>query len=220
MAYPRFSQIYGDTITRIGQVDGSAVQKYTEPQVKLGVNRIFNYLWDKRKWDHLWAWEIKTLDGTTGKFTAAFTTVRMPEDIGDIYISGQNTAVPYSSRTEHLAVTGSRPYYRTMLPWDDADAETKFIKLWPITATGDVEVHVGHRPDVFEGDDDIIPMDYDLMVDGATWWILEDDGSNPASVDKARLVFDQKYQNVVARLNAQPIGFGGGRRDNNVVIVS
>lgn len=221
MGFPTYGDIVDDTIVMMGQVSGSSVQTYTEPLVKLAVNRIFTFLYNKMQWDHLWTWETKTLDGTTGKFTTVFTTVKQWEDVTEMRIGGTERVIPKPVGNEHTIFTsGSTPEFYTVLPWDDADAETKFIQIWPPTATGSVDMLVGHRPENFELPDDKVPMDRSLMVDGAVWWLLEDDGMNPASVDKARTAFDLNYQDIISRAGAKPIGHGrGAQRGSRTVLI-
>lgn len=222
MSFPTFQTIYVDTITQMGLVSGTAVQTYTEPKVKLAVNRVFNFLWNKTRWPHLWVWEQHTLDGVTGKISGTITNVKRWEDIVDIRVGGQETPIPKPSANEHTAAfeSGTSPRFHTVLPWTDADAETKFFKFWPITATGPVDLYVGHRPDVFEDNDDKVPMDYDLMIDGCVWWMLKDDGTNPDSAEEAKQAFETGYQDLIARHASGGIGHGAGRRGNTVIISS
>ena len=221
MAFPTFKTLYNDTVTQMGLVSGTGVQTYTEPKVKLAVNRVFNFLWNKTRWPHLWTWEQYTLDGTTGKISGTVSLVRRWEDIVDVRVGGQETPIPFPSANEHTVQTtsGNQPLYRTVLPWDDTLAESKFFQFWPLTATGPVDMLIGHRPDVFSKDYDKVPMDYDLMIDGCVWWMLKDDGSNPKSAVEAKEAFDITYQDLVARHGSGGIGHGAGRRNGNTVII-
>jgi hypothetical protein len=220
MAYPKFKDIQQDVLVMMGQVSGSSVQTYTEPLIDLAINRIFDFLWEKQKWPHLWTWETKTLDGVTGKFTTPLSTVREWEDIAEFRVGGTERGIPMASGNEHTLGSGSSaPRHYTILPWDDADSETKFVKFWPVTSLGTVDILVGHRPDVFALPDDKIPMKKSLMVDGCVWWMLEDDGMNPASVEKARLAFDLNYQDTAGRIGARSIGHGSGRRNGGTVLI-
>jgi hypothetical protein len=73
---------------------------------------------------------------------------------------------------------------------------------------------------VFAADDDKVPMDYDLMIDGCVWWMLKDDGTNPESATEAKEAFDITYQDLVARHGSVGIGHGAGRRNGNTVLIS
>lgn len=218
MAYPRFKSLVDETITLMGQVAGSGVQVYSEPLVKLALNRIFDYLWEKRKWDHLWGWKTFNI-GVDGKLTTDISGVRDYIDIAEVRDANTKRAISAPVETEHLYVTGSSPLYRTVLPWNDPVAETRFFQFYPIGATASVEMFLGYRPDEFVSDDDVVPMPKSLMLHGAVWFMLADDGTNPASADKFQGLFDLSYQNIVSRLNAQPIGHGSGRNRGQTVLI-
>lgn len=218
MAYPTFRSCVNEVITLMGQVNGSGVQAYTEPQVQIAINRIFDYLWDKRKWEQLWGWTTGTI-AADGRLTEEIENVRIWSDIGEIRDANTRRGIVRPVSTEHLYVTGSTPLYYTVLPWDDDESETKFFKFWPVGATGPVEILCGFRPDEFAGDDDIIPMDRSLIIYGAVWFMLADDGINPASADKFQGLFDLAYQSIVDRLNSVPIGHGSGRRNGQTVYI-
>lgn len=216
MGYPTAGDIIQDTLLEVGLVTGTSVQTYAEPQVLAAVNRMFAFLFNKQKWDHLWDWQLATLDGTTGLFTAALTGVRQYEDIDIIRIGDQNNrAVTRSMNTEHLYVTGSDPMYWRPLAWDHADAVTKFVKLYPITATGTVEVHCGHRPERFVANADVVPFDRDIMTLGTIWYTVAADGLNPSAAEVAQGTFDIAYSDYVSRYNAREIGHGRGNRNSD-----
>lgn len=212
MAFPKVSAILNDVLIAIGQHNGSSVETYTEPQAMLGINRIFEQLYWKYEWPHLWTWERRTLDETTGLVTQTIDGVANYSDIVRVMHADSDVEIPQSSGTYHLASTGSRAMYRTALAWNNADYDTKFIKFWPVTATGDIDLFCGHRPDEFAGADDIVPMEKTLMVLGVAWWLLADDGMNPASAEKAQIMYDAAYTDIIGRVNKGPIGHGGGNR--------
>lgn len=220
MAYPKFKSVVQECIVKLGQVAGTSVQTYTEPQAKLAVNRAFDFLWDKHKWDQLWRWQTATLDGVNGRINADITGVRYATDIGDVITHAGHRSIPFPSSNEHLEMdAGSDPLFRTILPWDDTYAEKRFFKFWPPTATGQVDMHIGFRPDAFVGDEDVIPMDRNLIVDGAVWQLLVDDGTNPASATKAQTLFDTTFQDIMARVGAKQFGHGAGHRNGSTVII-
>jgi len=216
MAYPKFKPIVDEVITLMGQVAGSAVQTYSEPLVKIAINRIFSYLSNKRKWDHLWGWQNGTI-GVDGKLTSNITGIQTYLDVAIIRDKQTKRIITMPVEAEHLDVTGSTPTYRTILPWNDPAAETRYFQFWPIGTTGAVEIFCGFRPDEFSGDDDVVPMPRDLIVLGAVWFMLADDGTNPASADKYQGLFDISYQDIISRNNAQPIGHGSGMYDGRTV---
>jgi hypothetical protein len=220
MAFPTVTQILADVITTIGQVGGSSVQTYTEPQAKLGINRIFEQLYWKYDWPHLWSWERRTLDATTGLITAAIDGVENYTDIARVTVADSSQEIPLSSGTQHLATTGSRAMYRVPLTWEHEDFNTKFFKFYPLTSSGELDFFCGHRPAEFSGGDDVIPMEKTLMVLGVSWWLLADDGMNPASAEKAQILYDGAYTDIIGRLNKGPVGYGStGRGPSRYVTI-
>ena len=87
------------------------------------------------------------------------------------------------------------------------------LKFWPITSVADIELKCGHRPPTFTGSDDVVPMEKSLMVLGVSWWLLADDGMNPASAEKAQVLYDGTYQDIISRINKGPIGHGSTGRN-------
>lgn len=218
MAYPTFKPIVDEVTKMMGRVSGSAVQQYTEPEIKMAVNQIFDYLWNKRHWEHLWEWRTATI-GAGGILTSDLENIRMYSDVTVIRDADTHRTIPFPFETEHLYITGSKPLYVTVLPWHHAQAETRFFRFWPDGATGPVELYSGYRPGAFAADDDVVPMDWNLMTFGAAWYMLADDGLNPASADKYQGLFDLTYQGIVSRLNSGAIGHGSGRRHGQTVLI-
>lgn len=219
MSFPTVQKIIQDTIVMMGQVGGSSVQTYTEPLAMIGINRIFEQLFFKYPWDHLWSWQQGTLDGVTGKIAGSLSGVVSYMDITEIRTSNTEIDIPSPNRTEHLTVNGSVPLYRTPLMYNDADYDTKFFKFWPVTAMGDIDFLCGTRPAEFETGNDVVPMEKSLMVNGLTWWMLADDGMNPASAEKAQVMFDTGYQDIIARLGSKKIGYGSTGRNNGRTVL-
>jgi hypothetical protein len=220
LAYSTLREIVDNVIIEAGLVAGSAVQTYTEPMAIMAVNNMFDILWRKEKWAHLWTWVRKTIDPATGKFTTTLDNVQGYEDIADIRLAdnrGRSVAQSFDNR--HLEVTGSSALFWTALEWDDPDFQTKLIQFWPIGATGDVDVLRGKRPNKFEADNDIVPFDRTVIQAGALWYLLADDGLNPASADKALMLYEAAYQDYMAWTGQKNFGFGSGPSDDRTVYI-
>jgi len=141
MSYKTLSQITDDVIKRIGLVSGAAVQTYTEPQIKLAVQDAFDFMFRKRFWDHLTDWYTYTLDGVNGYIVGNLTDIAAEfNDIERIHNSDQSVIVKCENN-DFLYVQNVSAQYWTPIkftagnnqPW-----QTKVIKFWPPTATGDV----------------------------------------------------------------------------------
>lgn len=216
MQFPTLSEVLVDVIPALGQVDGSAVQVYTEPLALRGVNVVFDMLYGKRRWEHIWAWNTFTLNGVTGLFTSSIPSgTRTPAEIGEVRQLPSERSITIPRGIEHLRATGSTPLYYTFLQWNDPDATDHVIRIWPPTATGQVAVYMGARPQPFIAEDDVVPMYKSLITAGVAWYLLADDGMNPDSAAKAQLIYDGIYKDTVAKLNTVEIGHGSGYRRND-----
>lgn len=214
MPFTTCQEIVQDVILEAGLVTGSSVQTYTEPTVIQAVNRMFQFLWNKQKWSHLWDWQTGTVDGSTGKLTTALTGVTDYTDIGAIrYNDRSERAVVESTNTEHLRVVGGDALYYTVLPWDDDDAETKFLKFWPIASTTELAIHCGHKPNRFVGASEKVPFDRDIITLGTLWYSIAADGLNPSAAEVAQGMFDLAFTDYCAKNGAKEIGHGRGYSD-------
>lgn len=215
MSFKTLNQITDDVVKRIGLVSGAAVQKYTEPQIKVGVQDAFDFLFRKRFWDHLTDWYTYTLDGVNGWITTNISDICAEyNDIQYVHNSDQSVIVK-AENTDLLYVQNTQAQYWSPIkftagsnqPW-----QSRVIKFWPPTATGDVTMRIRTHPGVFS-DDDIIPFPQDIIGWAAAWMVLETDGLNPGNANKSQAMFDISYQDYMQNINDQPIGHGGAPRN-------
>jgi len=220
MAYPTVGQIRQRVLRQLRQNTGADVEQYTQPLIYEAIQAIFEQLVNKHKWDHLYTWETRTLDGITGLVTVPFTGVRRAMDVDIVRLQGQDIAIPSPVGTEHLLYTGSEALAVEELRWDHPDHDTKLFQFWPKTANSTIEFHISYIPTDFTDDDAVVPMDVSLMVNGAAWWMLADDGLNPASAEKAQVLYDTTFGDIMGRVGAKSYGFGRGRTDGRTVYLS
>lgn len=207
MLYKTFSELVGDVVTEAGLVEGSAVQTYTDPQVKAAIQTMFNMFLMKRAWPGITEWRTWTLDGTTGLVTDTTTDILSFEDIHKFYRGNTNLEINEPRNREHLYATGSYPLYRTRLVWNDAN-QAKLVKFWPVTATGTVDVQVTVRPADFVDDADVVPFEPTVMKLGALWYMLAADGLNNGAADKAKVLFDTAFSDYTSKIDTKDIGYG------------
>lgn len=221
MTFPTLSEVVEDVITEIGLVGGTAVQTYTEPQIILAANRMFNFLCEKAHWDWLCEWGTYTLNGTTGVVNTSFdATIQGYDDLLVIRRASSHRKIPLSVNGDHLRVTtGAEPVYHIPIRWNHDDA-AKLIRFYPLTATGDVEIRAMHRPAEFSGNDDIVPFNRNVIVLGTAWYTLAGDGINPGNADKLQGMFDIAYQDFITKINTVDLGVGRNWRDHDSFTVS
>jgi hypothetical protein len=218
MSYRTLSELTQDVIKTIGLVSGTAVQTYTEPNVKVAVQQTFDMMFRKNDWQHLTEWMTLALDGTLGiPSTNIDATVKEWTHVRKIFVANTDQRVVQPLAREHLSVAGSQPLFWTPLPWDNVNAETRVLQFWPKTATGSVDIFVKKKPANF-GNDDKVPFPSDLMQYGAAWNVLANDGINPDAAERARVLFEVCYSDYI---NEQQFEKGHGtayRRRNQFVM--
>ena len=221
--YATLQTLINDVTTRLGLVPGSSVQTYGEPQITAAINDIFEFLYAKNKWKHLWKWHTFTINGTTGLTTTDWTTqgITRWEDIADIRIgNSRGPSVVRAVADEALYVTGSDAMYWEPLLWDDDNADTKLVKFYPVDVTSTIAVYAGHRPASFTDPDGIVPFDANLMRLGSVWKTLSADGLNANGAAEAQASFESAFQDYMANTSASNIGHGSEYRDDRTVLIS
>ena len=218
MAYPTRTQLVAEIITYMGLTAGSSVQLYDEPKVEQGIQQTFDWLFDKKCWDHLSNWYTWTLDGTTGIVTTDLTAiVRSWEHIQEMYVGDTDRAIVLPQSREHLRVTGSYPIYYKPLVSSHANFLDGVFACYPIDATGDIDVYTKVKPADFDNDS-LIPFPKNIMTFGTAWRLLASDGVNQDAADTAQRMFDEVFNEYTANIEGRPKGHGGQRSSNQVVI--
>jgi len=207
MAYKNLQDLVTEVLSIVGLVSGTAVQTYTEPQVKRAIQNQFDMIFMKRFWEWLSGWDTFTLSGSGGILNTN-VTFKAYEDVKEIRISGTNRLVGRPAGREHLHVTGSTPLYFTPIRYGDSNFSTRVIKFWPVTATGDVDIYSRTKPDPFVQNTDIVPFPSHVIAQAAAWDLLDSDGINPPAAQKAQLLFDTSYQDLMTALSEGGIGLG------------
>lgn len=204
-------------IKKIGLVNGTSVQTYTEPQIKVAIQDAFLMVFRKRYWEHMSDWYTATLDGATGVVTSDLSAVvKSIEDIKLFYVgSSTRQRITKPENIEGEYVTGGTPLFYKPLTWKDPNFTTKVFKVLPITATGTIRFYARTCPDEFN-DTDIVPMHSDMMEWAGAWMTLETDGLNPGNANKANSLFQVAYNDIVSNLNDDAIGIGTRRNVNTI----
>lgn len=208
-SFKTVAQIAQEAIKVAGLVTGTGVQTYTEPLAETHVKLLFESLWIKRYWEWMSGWHTFTIaDGTFS--VDVDDVIKNFEDIKAIFIADTDRQVVVPSNREHLHVTGASPMYFTSKLFGAADFETRVINLWPTTATGSVDVFAATKPEI-ESSNDTVPFPWAMMAQGTAWSMLDSDGINPTAAQKAQVMFDQSYSDLITRLGTKSINFGARR---------
>ena len=218
MAFKTLNELTQEVVSNVGLVSGTSVQTYTEPQIKLQIQNIFDFLFRKRTWDHLSDVYTWALDGSTGVVTTDLTSiVKDFRHIAAIHRSDDDKDVVRSFDRRHLRVEGTKALFWRPLQSQDAQFLTRVFKVYPVAAAGNIDVTVKIKPDDFN-DSDQVPFPRDLIVYGASWLLLDTDGINPTNAAKCQTMFEQTYSDIIAEEGTAPIGQGTRGRTGDFTV--
>ena len=200
-----FSKLILRTERALSQVDGTAVQIYSEDRIADYLQRTFDYVWKEAWWDDYMQWFERTLDGSLGVVTENLDDIVEWTDIRRVF--HEDSDVPLRQlpstinpfRMSATTMAGTTPKYVERHPDD-----SRLIQFWPKDATGKVYVHARVHPGEFGPESDV-RIDADLLVNGAAYMYAEDDGTNPGQIGKFQNLFETRLQQLKRERNKQPI---------------
>jgi hypothetical protein len=191
MAFKTAQQLITQIERAIYQSAGSAVQIYSQDLLLDMVQQAFTHLFDLHFWPRFMVRETLTLDGVTGQTTAVPTQITDYKDIKVVYPGTYNKPMrilPYTISTERISSGGTPQYLQ-------ATSDTKLIKVWPLNATGTIQLVGRARPAQFVITD-AVPFDDLLIVHFAAWSYFTDDGSSPNSAAKHQGLFENRLKAI------------------------
>lgn len=205
MAYAKVEEIRKDVIKSLGEVEGVGVQLYSESRIDQAIIKIFTFLIQKIWWPDYMLWQEHELDGELGIITDdGFKDLQDYSDIRAIIPEDHMRAIPQMpDGINPFSVTGTYPRYMSCLHHADSNYQNRRVQFWPKAATSKVFSHARFytRP----GANTTIYMDRDLVGDGATWSILNDEDVNPGAAEKWRVMFDTRWKDLQDKYASQPI---------------
>ena len=190
---------FGDIVTKVLQrlalVEGLDAQIYAEPRIQLAIQHKFDMIFREYWIPEYTTWqEPYTLDGVAGFVTGDLSSkIKDWRDLHSVFHENSHKPMPLAPRNvRDIDIT-----YPSIRP--AATNPTKVFKVVPPLTYGQVYVSYRTKPDDFEEDSDEIYMDTQLLLLGACWDVLEDDGTNPGASDKFRILF----QDALTQFNRQ-----------------
>lgn len=194
--------------TLLSQVSGENVQLYAEDKIIDMLQNSYNSLFDKLWWPNRMRRETKTLNGTSGEVTVAFTALTRFDDIKHVYREGISVPLPEIQLNRNPdVITGT-----TVRGYEYSATAGKFFKCYPIASTDNVIVHYREKQaDFIEGTEAEIDFDVDLLVFAAVYDYLEDDGTNPGATEKYRAKVNAKFTAAKAKYGTRIIPYRRGR---------
>lgn len=192
------------TILMLSQVPGTSTQTYAEDRIAEMLINSFFTLSRMRWWKHQMRWEEKTLDGTAGLVTANFNPVCEFRDVERVCPDG--SARPLSvlpTEANPYALSGTAPRY---IEDYTSTSATKIFRVWPVTATGDVQVRrrvLPLRSEIIS--DYTLPFHDNALLYKACWEYSEDDGANPGQTAKFQGLFQAEWKSLTMDEVDKPI---------------
>jgi hypothetical protein len=193
-------QLISEVLTRLAMEEDISAPTYTYNRIRQALRHKYNKIFEEY-WlpEYTVQQEEHVLNGTTGKIATTIPDCKRFSDIKHIFHEHYNHPLTMHNDTVRVGA------YSSTQPLIVSDIEVgRLFKIIPAYTTGKVYVTYRKRIEAFI-DDEIIPMDYELLVNGACFDILEDDGTNPGASDKFREFFmDRENQIRKSQFNIAP----------------
>lgn len=188
-------------------VTGTGMSPYSDDQVSQYLGNANLLLMEKGNWPELMVTAVKTLDGTTGKATVAFTSAdkfATYRRIKAVFVEGAARKIPMLTNYNNTLFDPVPE-----LGWiptnivDDPNMQY-IVKIKPYTMTGRMAIVYDAAAD-FDDPDTVIPIDSLLHEWIATWMWAEDDGTNPGQAEKYLNLWQDRLKDIQGNMNAGPV---------------
>lgn len=188
----QFASLVQETITFIRLQSGTGMQRYAEDSIAQKIQASFDMLFDRFWWDQFMSWQTFTLDGVSGLIVEdASSLLKSYTDIKLIYRGGTNDKVPeLPSDLNPNTVTGTIAKFKTSY----ANA-TKIFQVYPLDATGTLDVRLRTKPADFLPNDEI-NFDKWALVFMAAWLRVTGDGTNPGEGEAIRSMLNDRLETL------------------------
>lgn len=199
-----FNQLIQRAIQRLSMVNGTSVQTYAEDLIGEMIQHKFDVLFDMRWWPEYSDWVITTLDGVLGLPTTDFSTVSMGvkrfDDIRVVFHENSRTPLPKLPRD----VDPYAASYNQAMFIEPISDRTRLFRVWPMTATGTLRLHVRKKPNAFVPND-VVYLDDQALILGAVYDYLEDDGTNPNATQKFQKLYEDRVKQLLGNAHEEEI---------------
>lgn len=207
------SNLIQDTITRLSMVAGVSVQVYSENRIAMMIQHKFEIVRDMLWWDDMMVWQELT-QGADGRPVENVVRALPDVPVGTEIVINQYKDIQYAWDNTHSNPLKSLPKRlnpravmregKTLYRVPD---EASVIRFLPFYSGKQMMVRYKKHYGVF-GPADIVPMDRELLIAGACYDYLEDDGTNPGQTDKFRNFYNDRLTQLVKQENDEEIAIG------------
>lgn len=186
-------------------VTGQGMQPYSDDQIGQYISDAHDIITSKAVWPEMVTSLTRTLDGTTGKPTIAFSATDGITDykqIKFVYVDSVRRALPVSSGYQNPLLQVPLVSYSILSIAEDPQKQY-FIKINPLTTAGKLCIVADLKADL-SNPDTVIPIDDLLHVYLATWMYAVDDATNPGQVEKYLNLYNDRWKDMRSNVNVGP----------------
>lgn len=204
------SSLIQRTITRLSMVPGIAVQVYAEDRIAEMIQHKFDTVRDMLWWDDMMVWQTLTQDAA-GRPTENIVREMPDVPAGNEIVINQYKDIQYAWRPgqthplkEMSRRTNPGQILRAGTTHYKLPDEAKVIRFAPFQAGMEVLVRYRKWYGTFAADDNV-PMDDQLLILGAAYDYLEDDGTNPGQTEKFLNFYNDRLRQLLSQENDREI---------------
>lgn len=200
----------GDAIREVsknmGLTNGRNMNPYSNEMVVSLLARAHAHVLLEHEWDEMVRWVARTLNGTTGLVTQLVPNCTDWKNIRRIYQAGfQTPLVRLNTYVNPIESPSLQLGYRGLAPEDDnlTSSGKYLVQFYPPTNDAQVLFQI-QREIAWEDPEYVLPIDFWLHVDTASWFWACDDGANPAQQEKFQQLMKKRMAQVTAAENSRP----------------
>lgn len=204
------AQIVTRCTVRLSMVSGVGVQIYAEDRLADMVQSVFTQVRDMMWWDDLMQYATLTQDANGRPIENVVSSMPLAP-IGDEIVINKFSDIQYvwtGRRRDPLKDLPRRGNPAAALKpgttlYKLADTQ-KVIRVAPYEPGTLFTIRYKVAPPEFNADT-VIPFDSEVLMLGAVYEYLEDDGTNPGQIEKYRNNYNARLQSLVAEENEKEI---------------
>lgn len=207
---PTLVDLVQRTITRLSMVPGTSVQLYSEDRIAEMIQHKFVIVRSELWWDDMMTYATLTQGDDGRPLETVWREINPAMITDDVLINSYNDIqYAWSSRSPlplKKLPTRSNPagFMRRGTTMYRAPDAAKVIRFLPITPGQSMTVRYRQYYGTFMPAD-TVPMDDQLLILGAAYDYLEDDGTNPRQAEKFRNMFNDRLTQLRSEENDREI---------------
>lgn len=204
------SDLVQRAVTRLSMVPGVAVQVYAEDRLAEMIQHKFEIVRDMLWWDDMMEWQV-LVQAADGRPTENIVRIMPDVPVGDEIVINQFKDIQYAWKPGHSSPMRSMSrranpaaYFRTGSTDYIVPDSAKVIRFVPFQPGTQMMIRYRRWYGTFQPND-VVPMDDQLLILGACYDYLEDDGTNPGQTEKFRNFYNDRLRQLLSQENDREI---------------